>query len=67
MWVFDGEEWTSDEVGESGRPSRITPSYPGEFVPEVQIIEIRPIVHRAPTPSVSRDKQRPTVTNGSSH
>ena len=39
MWVYDGEEWT-EEGGE--RKPETTPSRlpQGEFVPELQVIEI---------------------------
>lgn len=67
MWVFDGEEWKSDETERSSHPAPVTPSYPGEFVPEVQIIQIEPIVYRSPSPSVSNDKHRPTTAIDRSH
>jgi hypothetical protein len=38
MWVYDGEEWT--EEGAERKPET-TPRLPqGEFVPELQVIEI---------------------------
>lgn len=39
MWVYDGEEWT--EEGGERKPETTTPRLPqGEFVPELQVIEI---------------------------
>ena len=39
MWVFDGEEWTNE--GGEQKPETTTPRLPqGEFVPELQVIEI---------------------------
>ncbi len=47
MWVYDGEEWTQ-EGGSGGRDSRqpeMTPRF-DEFTPELQVIEILPVVRR---------------------
>jgi len=40
MWVFDGEEWTSEggSVGER-KPDAALPMF-GEMMPELQVIEI---------------------------
>ena len=38
MWVYDGEEWT--EEGGERKPETTTRPPAGEFVPELQVIEI---------------------------
>ena len=44
MWVFDGEEWTEEGASENStkRPERseMPMPVPGEFMPELQVIEI---------------------------
>lgn len=45
MWVFDGEEWTTDENGGSpmsGKAPEMMPRF-DEFTPELQILEIVPV------------------------
>ncbi len=39
MWVFDGEEWTNDAADAKRQPESPKP-LPGEFYPELQVIEI---------------------------
>jgi hypothetical protein len=47
MWTFDGEEWTRESgSGESdNRKPDTTPRF-DEFTPELQVIEILPVVPR---------------------
>lgn len=47
MWVYDGEEWTQDIGGQStpSKPEAPRPRY-DELVPELQVIEIVPVVPR---------------------
>ena len=47
MWVFDGEEWTQDNGGiePKGAPVPSRPRY-DELSPELQVIEIVPVVRR---------------------
>lgn len=53
MWVFDGEEWTSDDGGVESprdrRPERDRPRF-DEMTPELQVIEIVPVRKREPIP-----------------
>ncbi len=46
MWVFDGEEWTEEGATETRKPDEPMRPAPGEFYPELQVIEIVPV----PTP-----------------
>ena len=48
MWVFDGEEWTQDDGNEHATPKTEKSSRPRyeEFSPELQVIEIVPVVPR---------------------
>lgn len=48
MWVFDGEDWTQDEGNEHLTPKAEKASRPRyeEFSPELQVIEIVPVVPR---------------------
>ena len=48
MWVFDGEQWT--EEGAAGEKRNVeTTNVPMEqFVPELQVIEIVPVVTPKP-------------------
>ncbi len=47
MWVFDGEEWTQDDGSfePKGAPVPHRPRY-DELSPELQVIEIVPVVRR---------------------
>ena len=47
MWVFDGEEWIEDLGSEQSpaRPDKPRPRY-DELSPELQVIEIVPLVPR---------------------
>jgi hypothetical protein len=47
MWVFDGEEWTKDDgsIEPKGTPVTPRPRY-DELSPELQVIEIVPVVRR---------------------
>ena len=49
MWVFDGEEWTQDDgsIEPKGQPVTPRPRY-DELSPELQVIEIVPVVRRNP-------------------
>jgi hypothetical protein len=43
MWVFDGEEWIEEGVSEASKRSErseMPMPLPGEFLPELQVIEI---------------------------
>jgi hypothetical protein len=50
MWVFDGEEWTQDDGNEWSTPKTKTSDTPrpryDELSPELQVIEIVPVVPR---------------------
>jgi hypothetical protein len=44
MWIYDGEEWTQEGgSGDSRKPETTTPRF-DEFTPELQVIEILPVV-----------------------
>ena len=48
MWVFDGEEWTQDDGSfepKGSKPVTPRPRY-DELSPELQVIEIVPVVRR---------------------
>ncbi len=47
MWVFDGEEWTQDDgsIQPKSQPVTPRPRY-DELSPELQVIEIVPVVRR---------------------
>lgn len=47
MWVFDGEEWTQDDgsIQPKSTPVPPRPRY-DELSPELQVIEIVPVVRR---------------------
>lgn len=47
MWVFDGEEWTQDDGSFEPKSKPVTPRprY-DELSPELQVIEIVPVVRR---------------------
>ena len=45
MWVFDGEEWTNDAADVKRLPES-PKMLPGEFYPELQVVEILPIPTR---------------------
>jgi hypothetical protein len=48
MWVFDGEEWTQDNGSEQSKANLAETSRPryDQMMPELQIIEIVPVVRR---------------------
>ena len=43
MWVFDGEEWTDEGGSSQSSKPKATPHF-DEFTPELQVIEIMPVV-----------------------
>ena len=47
MWVYDGEEWTQEKGsgGSDDRKPETTPRF-DELTPELQVIEILPVVPR---------------------
>ena len=49
MWVYDGDEWTQDIGSNDSQPKPETqrPRY-DEMMPELQVIEIVPVVQRRP-------------------
>lgn len=48
MWVFDGEEWTKDDGGveKTHVPSGTSRPRYEELMPELQVVEIVPVVRR---------------------
>ena len=42
MWVFDGEEWTEENGGETPRAKKPEPARPrfDERMPELQVVEV---------------------------
>ena len=47
MWVYDGEEWTDE--GAERKPETTPRPQPGEFLPELQVIEIVPVPPAKPS------------------
>ena len=44
MWVFDGEQWTEEGAVEEKRKVETTSIPMEQFVPEMQVIEVVPVV-----------------------
>jgi hypothetical protein len=47
MWVFDGEQWTEEGASQSSTKPEQSVRY-DESMPELQVIEIVPVVPRTP-------------------
>jgi hypothetical protein len=44
MWVFDGEQWTEEGAGEVKRNVETITVPMEQFVPELQVVEVVPVV-----------------------
>ncbi len=49
MWVFDGEQWIEEGSEQKSKPEQ-KPIPFGEFMPELQVIEIVQVPKQTPVP-----------------